>query len=987
MRAHVSRNRSKGSFRPRFVIAGVVVLAVLGVAVFTVVNRSPSAGAPTTKPTSHEANASQHPKPQQGPLDLTAVWSRLDVLRPRHDGQGRWVVALGRPAESADAPNYDAASRRDMLPREMVRQAVLIAARDQLGASTRDELIEAAPVRQPEGESGRVEVISFIRDNRSREQIRRVRKERDETLFKHETPTTPGKTLDLLELLKSAEVLSREQFPGILKSLGLEGKENAFKADAGLPEKVEARLASLDFLDALLAVRDVHAAMRADGESPARLGALARGYALLGLLSEFEWHPAHRAFKARGLLYAQRLIAHQPGGPTGLRHRAFGLALVGRHRDALADLEMAKKAETKDSAPAPEWLDLVDAYSHYDVQRLARAGGSQAKLARLLRAVALEVPFSTVAGLKAAEEVVLLQPYCFRAHDLMCEYAGVANQHATNMMGPQALEKFLSAELGRLDALPGTVREQLQATPGFARAAELIETEGTPAIDMGEPSWGVIAQMIRETRFVQVFRHLNFFATMLAAPADEYWKQVRDDVASHRYRPYLEILALPEQSWAESFRQFGDQIDLADIEPRAAPMIRSLAVQGRPRSKNAWNVALAHADETAEMAVPLCQTDEATKVEMARDILSSSPYQPYARAVLIDKAWDYVKEKVPEWEKESGDTPALLAALARRYTDAKQYEDAERILSHYIDLSPDGGAFRLSASTYKAQGKIDRWRETLEASLKAEDFGLDHARARVAIADYYMEQKQWDKARPYAEQAAATWAEWAMNCAARCAEGEKDWARAEEWYRRETARYPGTSWAVWYFFCKRTGQGDLAAARASVDQYLANTAAQISIQNEEFAGCFHWLEGQLEKAKSEFASAYSARTSVSAAICLAMILDDEKNVAKRNEMMGELVAKHGDKAPKSIAICRLFLDSVLAPDGTKKALDLAALDGLISSIPEENRGNAEFFGAWFLKNHNHPDEAKKYFRHCTGSRNTMNWYWFLANDALKRGSG
>lgn len=155
---------------------------------------------------------------------------------------------------------------------------------------------------------GKVEIVTLIRDNRSQERVRRVRKERSETLFSHETATAPGSTLDLLELLRSAEVLSREQFPAVLTGLGLEGKQNTFKAEAGLPQKVEARLAGLDFLDVLLAVRDVHAAIKADGESPARLGALARGYALLGLLSEFEWHPAHRAFKARGLSLGSHLV-------------------------------------------------------------------------------------------------------------------------------------------------------------------------------------------------------------------------------------------------------------------------------------------------------------------------------------------------------------------------------------------------------------------------------------------------------------------------------------------------------------------------------------------------------------------------------------------------------------------------------------------------------------------------------------------------------
>ena len=102
----------------------------------------------------------------------------------------------------------------------------------------------------------------------------------------------------------------------------------------------------------------------------------------------------------------------------------------------------------------------------------------------------------------------------------------------------------------------------------------------------------------------------------------------------------------------------------------------------------------------------------------------------------------------------------------------RDYAAAERALSRYMELSPDLWAYQTLAANYKAQGKIDRWLETLEKFLNnVEDLGLDHAKVRVEIADYYMGLKQWDKAKPYAEAAAQTWAGWAMECAARCAGG------------------------------------------------------------------------------------------------------------------------------------------------------------------------------------------------------------------------
>ena len=50
----------------------------------------------------------------------------------------------------------------------------------------------------------------------------------------------------------------------------------------------------------------------------------------------------------------------------------------------------------------------------------------------------------------------------------------------------------------------------------------------------------VLAHLIRETQYVQVYRRLHFMKNMWSVPVDEYWNGVKADVASHRYRPYLE---------------------------------------------------------------------------------------------------------------------------------------------------------------------------------------------------------------------------------------------------------------------------------------------------------------------------------------------------------------------------------------------------------------------------------------------------------------
>jgi tetratricopeptide (TPR) repeat protein len=957
--------------------------------IFGCQNSQPTPGQPVAAPIATQKVATQHDKRGQEAVDASAVRSRLVVLGVGKENDARQVVILGKPTGVREIPEFGQPSRPDMLPREMVRQAVLIAARDELGLATRDQVIDDTSTDQKEGGAGTVEVVSFIRDNRSREMIQRLEGELRETILSHETPTTPGPDLELLKLLASAEALSRGEFPTALKGLGLVGKPNTVNEVAALPEKTDERLATLEFLDALLAVRDLHKAIRDDGESSARLGALARGYALLGVLSEFQWHPAHRAFKARALLYAQRMIAHHADQPLGLWNRAFALALIGRHGDALADLEEAKKkAETVGSTPAaPDWVEVVDAFARCDSARMAGVQGAQKRLAALLRMFTLAFPRTTAVGLHAASDVVTLQPYCFRAHDAMSDFFGVSTQHATTMMGPLALEHFISNKLPAVKELPAGVKDQLAGDRAIVRVAELLDQAGAPASDAGEPAWGVMGHMLRETRFVQVFRRIYFMRVMLSVPVDDVWNEVRGDVAGHRYHPYLLALALPGRETALGFEKFADGYDLIDIETTESAMIQSLWKLNRPRPKAAWAIAMAHEDQTAEMALSLSQVADQSKLDVAQSILKVSPFHPFARATLISRAWDTVRDKIPAWEKESGDSPAFLAALAMHYSAAKSYDEAQPVLARYIELSPDVWAFQSLAANFKAQGKIDRWQETLDEFLnKVDDLGLDHAKVRVEIAEHFIGLKQWEKARPYAEAAAQTWAEWAMECAGRCAEGEKDWERAEGWYSRATERYPDNSWAVWYFFCKRTGHGKLEAGREFAERYVTARAAHPEMLNPEYAGCFYWLDGRPALAKEAFGKAHEHSSSVSAALCLAMIADEEKDAGRRDQLLNEIVTKHADKAPKSAAVCRSFVDTIFNPGGTKPP-DIAALDRLIEETPEVGRGNMRFFVGWFLKNHGDSTSAKKYLQGCSQSPQSLIWYRYLADQAIKLFSG
>ena len=122
------------------------------------------------------------------------------------------------------------------------------------------------------------------------------------TLLHHKLEVVPSPPVPLIEggsiisidyraMLEEQEKLSRGKYADVLKQAGFQGKPNAFKESADIPENIENALQKMNFISQFSAVRQLHELIRTDGESPERLGGLVRGYANLGLLTEFHWQP------------------------------------------------------------------------------------------------------------------------------------------------------------------------------------------------------------------------------------------------------------------------------------------------------------------------------------------------------------------------------------------------------------------------------------------------------------------------------------------------------------------------------------------------------------------------------------------------------------------------------------------------------------------------------------------------------------------------
>ena len=358
---------------------------------------------------------------------------------------------------------FDARITYAVLRRELLRQAFLMAARDELGLPTRDGALRE-PV--PEGLAGshRFQVSSVLISGQGTVQVdvgdgaaRKTELKKDVPYQDQPLPAPYGKTIE------AAEALSRRDFADLLKKSGFKPAAPAFRPDAPVPAGTERLLGEMTVLSQFAAVRQLHAYIRARGESPALLGALVRAYANLGLLTEHLWTIDHKVYKVRSLLYAERLRQRAPKEPTGYWHRAYAKALASLHNEADQDLKLAR--QVAGTRPVPEWVAVIDPCCRFDAAALAALAAKPelAKTAQLLQFVAVEDHISTELTFQVADRVVAANPSCTRVLSTSAAWGNVGHKH-------KSTEAYLGADkvlANSFASIPALARQR----DGSARAA------------------------------------------------------------------------------------------------------------------------------------------------------------------------------------------------------------------------------------------------------------------------------------------------------------------------------------------------------------------------------------------------------------------------------------------------------------------------------------------------------------------------------------
>src|SRR3954452_20516842 len=286
-------------------------------------------------------------------------------------------------------PSKDPQMLRFRLMREIGRQAVLIAARDELGLLTRDETLDE--VFPDSVKQAKHDVFVAVRSQFNGDVHIQVWTAAEPQQVEPIKKTNKYVVNSIQNQTTSAEKMIRGELREKLRNLGFEGKPLPRNEQNVPPHDIENHLLDMNYVSQFGAVRTAHAAIKQKGESRGWLGVLARGYANLALTTEHHWKSDTDVFAARALLYAQRLVSTSPDDLVAHANRAYVLALVGLHGAALEELERVKKLQTEhEQETLPGWLEVVKPYCTFERRSLVDLVRQRPTLSQLAQRLSFE---------------------------------------------------------------------------------------------------------------------------------------------------------------------------------------------------------------------------------------------------------------------------------------------------------------------------------------------------------------------------------------------------------------------------------------------------------------------------------------------------------------------------------------------------------------------------------------------------------------------
>lgn len=818
--------------------------------------------------------------------------------------------------------------------RELVRQSVLIAARDEMGCAVRDEsLQEEDPLNATV-----VHIMPRERGDQEGKWKFKLISAEEGTQWETTFEVPGGGQQRFVEFVRVLEDASRGSLLEGLRASDVTGTKKSSGDQVPPDAEIQALLDRPDVIAQFTAVRAAHAAISERGESAEWLGVLVRGYANLGLLTRHYWNAAPEVFTARAWLYAQRLAATTQARDLALWHRAYAWAWGGMLPPAMADLEAADAehpagdgGRTADVSRAlPAWVRLTRAYCQFDrdaIQRVTEECPALQAWGAVLR--------FTIANFEWNERQMLAD-----AHDIGkacpagCLFFGELAVHGSLTQLPlaelRAMPRYFAREVPRavaaMPGLPPSVRQIIeQGLPPNRPDETITDSESgvesfsplpmatarqlraeSATITCGEPSWSGLAYLLEEEQFLQVWHHLAGVrrdAQRLVAPDAE---KLMPLISDHRYAAYIESFRYDFQIQATEVLRGWRTIRIVD--PRASMYYMFFSLRGvrdqvgTSRGEEAYSqistdLTVHGISEvlTALMALGTLQGDylSETLVKQVQDVAPKSDRHVHLSILAGENP---THEQLAEWETQLHDNPAAWTDLAIRYQVLGDHEGVVRCCQKSMDIAPTYLALETLSHFELQDGDATKWEEKMVAALPSLDLEKDRLALHGLLARQLADRGHWQRALPHAVICGESGSPFGLGIAGTVTEALARWEESERWMRQLAERYAETHATSWYFWCERNGRGDLDAARRLAEKYLAVGVRTTSNEAAD-DGVYQWVRGSRQLGLQAFRRVWTLDPRPFHAFLVAQLARSSRNESLRSEILeavAAIVAKPGD---------------------------------------------------------------------------------------------
>ena len=890
--------------------------------------------------------------------------------------------------------------------RELVRQAFLVAARDELGLSTRDVMLREDFPDKPDEKSAPFELFCRTldaNDDREIEYVLTRQGSPDKVLWRW--IFTAETTQPLGALANKVELLSRRELKDVLVRAGYKGKVTAARVSSDVPSAAYDLLFTWNEISVIAGLRQLHAEIRAKGESPELLAALAVGYANLGSLTEYYYSGACKAYYARALLYEERLSHWTKDSPWSLWNSAYVATQIGLHSLGLEALEDSKKKQgaSPPEKPLPFFANVIEAFGQGDLQRMVKVAKTppERRLAGYLNWQAVVFGHLNDLTLQALQDFIRECPDSPRAYDSLAASGELGPSRMAAESAFSVTGAFLRKRLLDVAGLPEAAAKRVRDSGKTQDIAEEIEFRkgvvadlkkaGAPGVDRGEPSLSALGHTIEEIDFAQLMRRLEINRNKLSVPVDDIIESMDPLCAAHPYAAYIKAFSQskPERESAAALLVNKLQLFAVRIKERS---LLSWLYQITPtgRLHDWYQVPGMHSDMIFVDQMRCIQAglygapdDAKYNAPSMRRCWEVSKKLPLAVAMRIVRDWAHAKTEVKTYERDYVSDPTVMGALADRYYALKRYDDAERCAKRQVEIHPGYPSYRLLAAVYKAKKDHVKWKETLDKAIELPSAGLEQAQLQNQIALDFMSRNEWNEAVTYADAAAESYSGWSMMTAARCHEMLGEWKKSEQLVRAVSERYDNSTFE-WMYWCHRTGRGDIRAADEFTRTKIEALGTALYPEQYRNIGHYYLLTGEPLKALLLYKRAYEKAHDPFTGLHAALAADRSGKTADRDALFQQILDTKPPDNPVEARKIDYYkqlvrqLRDMLPPKGEKE-INLPEVENILKvAAPKDLAASTlPYFVGVFLKDRGDLETAKTYLIRCAESKD-----WQKVNNAL-----